>query len=53
MNYANKLSIPYVIILGEEEENNKTINIKDMSTGDQRIINLNEISYICSLNFII
>ncbi|MGN0026323.1 MAG: histidine--tRNA ligase [Clostridium sp.] len=43
MNYANKLSIPYVILLGEEEEKNTTINIKDMSTGNQTIIKFNDI----------
>lgn len=44
MNYANKLYIPYVILLGEEEENNRTINIKDMYTGNQEIINCDNIN---------
>lgn len=44
MNYANKLYIPYVILLGEEEENNRTINIKDMYTGNQEIINFENIN---------
>lgn len=44
MNYANKLSIPYVILLGEEEENNRTINIKDMKSGIQEIINFEDIN---------
>lgn len=44
MNYANKLYIPYVILLGEEEENNRTINIKDMYTGNQEIINFDNIN---------
>ncbi len=44
MNYANKLSIPYVILLGEEEENNRTINIKDMQSGIQEIINFEDIN---------
>lgn len=33
--YANKENIPYVIVLGEEEINNKYFYIKNMSTGQQ------------------
>ncbi|WP_291625894.1 hypothetical protein [Clostridium sp.] len=44
MNYANKLSISYVILLGEEEENNITIYIKDMKSGIQEIINFQDIN---------
>lgn len=46
MNYANKLSIPYVILLGEEEEKNRTINVKDMNTGNQNTINFEKINLI-------
>lgn len=42
--YANKLSIPNVIIIGEEEENNRTINIKDMNTGLQNTFKLGDIN---------
>lgn len=44
MIYANKLSIPNVIIIGEEEENNRTINIKDMNTGLQNTFKLDDIN---------
>lgn len=46
MNYANKFSIPYVVLLGEEEESNRTINIKNMSTGNQETINFEKINLI-------
>lgn len=43
LNYANKMGIPNVILLGEDEEINKTINIKNMDTGNQEIIDLEDI----------
>ncbi len=43
MNYANKLAIPKVILLGEEEETNRTINIKNMNTGIQETIKFEDI----------
>lgn len=33
MNYANKMNIPYVIILGEDEFAKGTVRVKNMSTG--------------------
>lgn len=44
MNYANKFSIPNTIIIGEEEEINRTINLKDMNTGLQRILKLDDMN---------
>ena len=35
MNYANNLSIPYVIFLGEDEINAGVVACKDMVTGEQ------------------
>lgn len=43
MNYANKLSIPYVILLGEEEEKDSTVNIKDMISGNQKVIKFDDL----------
>ena len=34
--YADKLGIPYAIVLGEDEMNAGTITLKDMRTGEQR-----------------
>lgn len=40
LNYANKLGIPKVILLGEDEALKGEIKIKDMSTGKEELIKL-------------
>lgn len=40
MNYANRREIPFVVLAGEEEMNNKVYGLKDMVTGDQEKISL-------------
>ncbi|TYB73149.1 histidine--tRNA ligase [Bizionia saleffrena] len=40
MNYANKRSIPFVVLVGEEELNNNTFTIKNMESGEQSQLNL-------------
>ena len=45
--YAKKENIPYVIVLGEDEINNKCFNLKDMKTGEQiKIVDINKIKDI-------
>ncbi|MGG7143274.1 histidine--tRNA ligase [Clostridium nigeriense] len=44
LNYADKLSIPYVILLGEEEKNNRMLNIKDMNSGLQETVKFENIN---------
>ena len=39
LNYANKNQIPYVLFYGEEEKEKESFNLKDMSSGKQRIVN--------------
>jgi len=41
--YADKLLIPYVIVIGEEEIKNNTLTLKDMQTGEQITANVDEI----------
>ncbi len=43
LNYANKLKIQYVIIVGEDEENNNYVTIKNMNTGIQDKVDYNKI----------
>jgi len=43
IKYADKKGIKYVLILGPDEVKNKTVTIKDLSTGDQRTIALEKI----------
>ena len=40
MKYADKLQIPYVIVIGEDEINNNKIKLKDMETGEEEEIEL-------------
>lgn len=42
IGYADKLSIPYAIFLGESEIETDTVSIKDMTTGEQQNITLDE-----------
>ncbi len=39
MNYANKIGVENVILIGEEEVENNEIRIKNMKTGDNITIN--------------
>lgn len=42
-NYADKLNIPYVIVVGQEEAENNKYSFRDMKTGEQKIISLEEV----------
>ncbi len=42
IGYANKLSIPYVIFMGEDEIAENVCSLKDMRTGDQRTLTADE-----------
>ena len=41
--YANKLNVPYTAIIGEEEEKNGTVSLKNMETGEQKEISIDEL----------
>lgn len=43
MVYANKVGVPFVLILGEEEEKSQTVTLKNMITGEQKTLKINEI----------
>jgi len=43
LKYANKKGIPYVIIIGPEEEKNGMVVFKDMKTGEQQKLTIKEI----------
>ena len=42
MKYANRLGIPYVCILGDDEEKENKVTLKNMETGEQDIIIIKE-----------
>ncbi|HSI69289.1 MAG TPA: histidine--tRNA ligase [Gillisia sp.] len=43
MNYANKRDIPFVVLAGAEEMKAQKYGLKDMVTGDQEKLNLEEL----------
>ena len=42
-NYADKLGIPFVIVIGEEEEGSGVYTLRDMKTGEQKIYNYKDL----------
>ena len=46
--YADKLEIPYVIVVGEDEVSSDTVNIRNMETGEEKKVRLdaNEIAKV-------
>ena len=42
MAYADKLGVPYVIFLGEDEVKQGKVSLKDMRTGEQVLLDVNE-----------
>lgn len=43
MNYANKKGVPFVLMIGENELNEGKYQLKDMTTGDQQQLYLQEV----------
>ena len=43
--YADKLNIPYAIIIGEEEVKHNKYTLRNMKTGDQIMFSIEEILY--------
>ena len=42
MEYANKVGAKYAVIIGEDEVANNTVSLKNMQTGDQQTLPLND-----------
>ncbi len=42
LNYASGLSIPYVAIFGEKEAKVRKITLKDMNSGEEKLVTLNQ-----------
>lgn len=40
MKYADKLKIPYVLVIGEDEINSNQVKVKNMKTGEETQVNL-------------
>ncbi len=41
--YADRLAIPYVIVIGENEIANNTVTLKNMQTGEQKTLKIEEV----------
>lgn len=46
LNYANKLGIPYVAIIGKDESKNRTVSVKNMETGNQQVVPFDKVHEI-------
>ena len=46
MSYANSHSIPFVAIIGEQEMTDGTVTLKNMTTGEQQSIKVEELKNI-------
>lgn len=43
LDYANKKKIPYVIFIGKEEMKKKKLKLRDMKTGKEKILDVNDL----------
>ncbi len=48
MNYANKKQIPYVILAGDSEMEARKFTLKNMESGDQKLVTGEELIKILS-----
>lgn len=46
MAYADQLLIPYVAIVGEKEMDERKVTLKNMQTGDQQLVNIEDLAAI-------
>lgn len=47
MNYANTQQVPYVALVGESEMNEGKITLKNMQTGEQQCLTMDEVIALC------
>ena len=43
MKYANRLGVPYVILIGTDEVEKNVVSLKNMITGEQEIVNIDNL----------
>ena len=49
LQYANNNNIPYVVIIGEDEQKKDSAIVKNMISGNQKLVQLNKILNIINL----
>ncbi|MBT3721261.1 histidine--tRNA ligase [archaeon] len=42
LDFANKMNIPYVVFIGEDEVKQNKIKLRDMNSGDENLVTLSE-----------
>ena len=43
LKYANRLKVPYIILIGDDEEKENKVALKNMESGEQKIITLEQL----------
>ena len=49
LNYANSLGIPYVIFIGEDELRQNKVKVRDMKSGEEKLVSESEAVKIVSI----
>ncbi|HAX94949.1 MAG TPA: histidine--tRNA ligase [Prolixibacteraceae bacterium] len=49
-NYANRKNIPYVVLAGEAEISANMLTVKDMASGDQKMVSVEELTKVLSVD---
>lgn len=49
LQFANNRKIPFVVIIGDEENKMKKVTIKEMDSGNQKLVEINELLSILNL----
>ena len=49
LQFANNRKIPFVVIIGDEENKMKKVTIKEMDSGNQKLVEINELLNILDL----
>ena len=49
LQYANNNNIPYVVIIGEDEQKKDSAIVKNMISGNQKLVHVNKILNIINL----
>jgi histidyl-tRNA synthetase len=44
MNYANTMGIPFVVIVGEKELEKKSVKLKDMQSGEEKLVKIDDLA---------
>jgi histidyl-tRNA synthetase len=49
MKYANKIGARFTLVLGEDEIANRSAKIKNMQSGEEQVVNLDDLTCLAKL----